>query len=156
MIDVQALGLNGVYRIDDTGRIRFIHRPTNDVKDERVILIGNFNKNKGFLLLNKSKPDWGRKSFSLGIPVELWNLWKDEINSVCILERQTSTVLMASKKLIETIGYQDEVQLNRQAYLYLDFEHWTQHSDLEDAVIANDIKLSKNKTLKGEYNEKNY
>lgn len=127
-IPIKGLSGNGKFRIEENGRVRLIlEQPQN-----RVILIGQWNEQRKFMLLFKNKPDFERRSFTLAIPLELWESL--EMKTVVLHERTSNTILVASKTQLQVYGYQDEIQTNKQAYLYLDREYWHRVQDLEGAM----------------------
>jgi len=122
-----------VVRIEKNGRVRFIMRP-----EDRVILWGQYTKESELLLLYKSRASFQKQSFTLGIPVELWeNL---SVKTVAIHVRENNSYYCTTAAKVRIYGYRDEQNFanQRHNYIFLDFDHWTEVGGLEDVVSFRD------------------
>jgi hypothetical protein len=137
-IPIKGLSGQGKFRVEENGRVRLIL----EQPESRVILIGQWNEQREFLLLFKNKPDFNRRSFTLAIPLELWENLK--VQTVALHERTTDTYLIASKTQLMVYGYQDDIQTNKQAYFYLDREYWHKINSLDEAMSYHEEQRRKN------------
>ncbi len=117
------------YRLETDRRIRLILMPEN-----RPILIGYLNTERRVLLLHKTKAEFTRNSFTLGIPQELWAEIKGNVSTVALNVRENGRYYCTSKALVEMHGRNSEDPSLRQQYVFLDFPHWTQVGGLEDVL----------------------
>jgi hypothetical protein len=131
-------------RVEENGRVRLILRP-----EERVILLGQWSEGKNILILFKNRETLVKKSFSLAVPLELWDGLRGGhmVQTVCCQMRDTGRLFCADRSMLTLFGYTDDDGVPReqlrQRYLFLDPEHWSEVSTLEDVIFFNDDRKAK-------------
>lgn len=143
-------------RVEANGRVRLILMP-----EDRPILLGQWSEKQNLLMLFKNRESMMKKSFSLAVPLELWDGLKGQhtIHTVCCEMRDTKRLMCADRTTLTMFGYTDDSDVPpeqlRQRYLFLDPEYWSEVRTLEDAVFfAEDRRAKyladKNQQLTGE------
>lgn len=131
-------------RVEENGRVRLILMP-----EDRPILLGQWSEEKNILMLYKNRENSVKKSFSLAVPLELWDGLKGdyEIKAVCCQMRDTNRMYCADRTTLAMFGYTDDADVPkeqlRQRYLFLDPEHWTEVKSLEDVIYFSEDKRAR-------------
>lgn len=124
-----------VFRLLDDSRIVLVLHPEN-----RIIFIGNYQKDRGLLYLSKTKTNLDKRSWQLAIPQELYDQFNQLGISVVVVEmNDTKRIFCATRDKFDFFGYSDDPErltlADRQSYRYLDYQHWTEVPTREDALM---------------------
>ena len=135
--EIPAADGHSIFRIETSGKVRLILRP-----EDRPVLVGQlidrFNgaqeaSGEATLLLFKPVSQYNHKSYTLGIQMELIEAMPG-VKAVAIHTRDRNEYHCTNRAKIQTFGLAEQKPEHRNAYIFLDLEHWTRVGGLDDVV----------------------
>lgn len=135
--EIPAADGQSIFRVETSGKVRIILRP-----EDRPVLVGQLiDRNnvadqpggEATLLLSKDRSMYNHKSYTLGIQKELLDALPG-IKVIAIHTRDRDEYHCTTRAKVEAFGIDEQKPEHRNAYVFLDHEHWTRVGDLDDVL----------------------
>ena len=139
------------FRLETDGRLRLVLKP-----EERVILSGQWNAREGVLLLFKGKSLFDKRSYTLAVPLEVWEGLAGLVKTLAIKTIDERRFYAVSASDVRMYGYEDNLEsrtLHRdphgQRYLYVDYEYWSEVYSQDEILDFNVDKRANERAQRG-------
>lgn len=122
----------GKFRVESNGRVRLI---LGFPPSERVILIGQYQPRLGLIMLEKTRANYSKRSFTFAIHEDLYEQMP-EIKTILISIKESRELFVTRRSHFDVFGVTDpNTPAGGQSYLYLEKEHWMPVDSLEEALV---------------------